>query len=104
VVWSSTFVALTKVLHHRDQLPFGPHADAVRAQGVEDSESQRRGKFEILKSEADGTGALADHADVRRCSEELEEARARVLIFVEAQRQRIVRQLRNNESDDGAQK
>jgi exonuclease VII small subunit len=56
-----------------------------------------------LHCKADRGGALADHADVRRCGEELEQARARVLIVVEAQRQKIVVQLRNNESDDGAQ-
>jgi hypothetical protein len=85
-----------KVLHHRDHLPFGPHSDAVGWQeGVEDLESQRRGKLEILHGEADGTGALADHGDVRRCGKELEEARARVLEDAEAQRQWIVAQLRN---------
>ena len=67
-----------------DQLPFRPHSDAVgREEGVEDLERQRRGQFEVLKREADGTGALADHADVRRCSEEFEKARARVLEFAE---------------------
>jgi hypothetical protein len=94
---------LVKVLHSGDQLPFGPHSDAVWHESVDDLESQWRGKFEVLHCEADGGGALADHADVRRCSEELEEARARVLLFAEAQRQRIPVQLRNTESDsDGA--
>jgi hypothetical protein len=89
-----------KVLDCCDQLPFGPHSDLVWwEERVEDLKSQRRGQFEILQREADRGGALADHADVRRCGEELEQARARVLIVVEAQRQRIVEQLRKNESD-----
>jgi hypothetical protein len=92
-----------KVLDLCDQLPFGPHSDVVgREESVEDLESQWRGKLEILKCKAHGTGALADHADVRRRGEELGEARARVLREVKAQRQRIVAQLSNRESDDWA--
>jgi hypothetical protein len=91
-----------KVLHSGDQLPFGPHSDAVWKEGVEDLESGERGEVEVLQRIADGAGAVADHADVRRCSEELEKARARVLRPLEAQRQRIAPQLRNNESDGGA--
>jgi hypothetical protein len=86
-----------KVLHSGDQLPFGPHADAVGwEESVEDLESHECGEMEVLQCIADGGGALADHADVRRCSEELEEARARFLVFAEAQRQRIEVQLRNS--------
>jgi hypothetical protein len=95
---SSTFVALVKVLHHRDQLPFGPHSDFVRAERVDDFESQRGGQFEVLHGEADGGGAFADHADVRRHGEELGESRARVLVIFKAQRQRIDFQLRKSES------
>jgi hypothetical protein len=92
------------MLDGRDQLPFGPHADAVWwEKSVEDLECQWRGQFEVLHCEADGGGAIADHADVRRHGEELEKTRARVLVNAETQRQRIVVQLRNNESDsDGA--
>jgi hypothetical protein len=93
---------LAKVLHGGDQLPFGPHSDAVGwEERVEDLESQRGGKIKVLHCEADGGGALADHANVCRCGEELEKARARVLIFAEAQRRRIVVQLRNT-SETGA--
>jgi hypothetical protein len=91
-----------KVLHHRDQLPFGPHADAVGwEERVEDLERDKGGEVELLQCDADGGGALADHGDVRRCGEELEEARTRVLIFVEAQRQMIVEQLRNSSQTAG---
>jgi uncharacterized protein YqcC (DUF446 family) len=100
---SSTFVALVKVLHHRDQLPFGPHSDAVGEESVENLESDKSGEMEVLQCIADGGGALADHADVRRCGEELEEARARVAV-VEAQRQRIVRQLRKKSQTAGHRK
>jgi hypothetical protein len=92
-----------KVLDCCDQLPFGPHSDVVRAESVEDFESQRCGKFEVLHCETDSDGALADHVDVRRYREELEEMRARVLHDAEAQRQRILVQLRNYESDGCAQ-
>jgi hypothetical protein len=91
-----------KVLHSGDQLPFGPHSDAVWKESVEDLESDECGEVEVLQCIADGAGAVADHADVRRCGEELDEARARVLRPLEAQRERIVPQLRNSESDGGA--
>jgi hypothetical protein len=95
---------LVKVLDCCDQLPFGPHSDVVGwEKSVEDLECQWGGKFEILHRKANGSGAITDHADVRRCGKELEEARARVLVVAEAQRQRIVPQLRNNESDGWAQ-
>jgi hypothetical protein len=100
---SSTFVALMKVLHGGDQLPFRPHSDAVGwEESVEDLERDKGGEMEVLQCNADGGGALADHADVCRCGEEFEEARASVLLCVEAQRQRIVPQLRNSESDGWA--
>jgi hypothetical protein len=92
-----------EVLHHRDQLPFGPHSDAVWAVGVDDFERQWRRKFEVLHCKADRGGAITDHADVRRCREELEKARARILGQAKAHRQRIVAQLRNSESDGWAQ-
>jgi hypothetical protein len=83
-----------KVLDRRDQLPFGPHSDAVGwEKSVEDLERQRRGQFEVLQREANGTGALSDHADVRRCGDDLNEARARVFVPFEGQRQRILVQL-----------
>jgi uncharacterized protein YfaQ (DUF2300 family) len=92
-----------KVLHSGDQLPFGPHSDAVGwEERVEDLERDERGEVEVLQCIADGGSALADHADVCSCGEEFEEARARVLPFAEAQRQRIVEQLRNSESDGWA--
>jgi hypothetical protein len=94
---SSTFVTLMKVLDCCDQLPFGPHADAVWAVGVDDFESQRRRQFEVLHRKADGGGALADHADMRRRGEELEETRARILEVFKDQRQRIAVELRTSE-------
>ena len=69
---------------------------------VDDRESQKRGQFKALQADADLGGAFPDHADVRRCGEELSEARARILTVAEAQRQRIAVQLRNSESDGGA--
>jgi hypothetical protein len=96
-------VALVKVFDRCDQLPFGPHADVVGwEESVEDLESERRGQFELLHRKANGGGAFADHGDVRRHGEELEEARARVLVFGEAQRPWIVLQLKNSESDSWA--
>jgi hypothetical protein len=93
-----------KVLHGGDQLPFGPHSDVVGwEKSVEDLESEWRGKLEILHGEADRRGALANHADVRRGSKQLEEARARILVEFKAQRQRIVPHLTNSESDSWAQ-
>jgi hypothetical protein len=91
----SICTTLMKMLHGGDQLPFGPHSDGIWAVGIDNLESQRRGKLEILKSDADGRGALADHADVGCRGEDVEEARASALIFTEAQWQRIVVQLRN---------
>jgi hypothetical protein len=89
-----------KVLHSGDQLPLGPHSDAVGwEESVEDFERDKGGEKEVLQRIADGGGTLADHADVRRCDEELEETRARVLKAAVAQRQRILFQLRNSESD-----
>jgi hypothetical protein len=86
---------IVEMLDGRDQLPFGPHADAVWwEKSVEDLECQWRGQFEVLHCETDGGGALADHADVRRHGEELGKARARIL-EAEELRQTIVRQLRN---------
>jgi hypothetical protein len=96
-------LTLMKVLHRRDQLPFRPHADAVGEESVEDLERDKGGEVEVLQCIADGGGAIADHADVCRRGEELKKARARVLVVVEAQRQRIVPQLRNTESDGWAQ-
>jgi hypothetical protein len=88
-------LTLVKVFDCCDQLPFGPHSDAVRAERVDDFESQRSGQFEVLHCEADGGGALTDHADVRGCSEQFKEATARILREAKGQRQRIVPQLRN---------
>jgi galactitol-specific phosphotransferase system IIB component len=84
-----------KVLDDCDQLPFGPHSDAVWwEESVEDFERQWRWKLEVLQCEADVGGALTNHADVRCCEEELEHTRASVLAVDEAQRQRILVQLR----------
>jgi hypothetical protein len=92
------------VLHHRDQLPFGPHSDGVWTESVDDFERQRRRKIKVLHCEADRGGAFTDHADVRCCEEELGEVRARILPVGEAQRQRIAFQLRQKqESDSWAQ-
>jgi hypothetical protein len=93
-----------KVLHRCDQLPFGPHSDAVWAVGIDDLERQWRWKFEVLHCEADRRGALTDHADVRRCGEEFKEARASVLAVAEAQRQMIAVQLRRNSESDGCRR
>jgi hypothetical protein len=98
-------LTLVKVFDSCDQLPLGPHADVVgREKGVDDFQSQWRGKFEVLHGKANRGGALTNHADVCRCGEEVEEARARVLHDAEAQRQRIVVQLRNRESTVGHRK
>jgi hypothetical protein len=94
--WSSstTFVALMKVLHHCDQLPFGPHSDVVWwEKSIENLESQRSGKFEILHCKANRGGTLSDHANVSRHGKELEKARSCVFDSAKAQRQRIVVQL-----------
>jgi hypothetical protein len=74
-----------KVLHSGDQLPFRPHADAVGwKESVEDLERHKGGEMEVLQCIADGGGSLTDHADVCRCGEELEKARARVRQETEA--------------------
>jgi hypothetical protein len=97
-------MTLVKVLHHRDQLPLCPHSDAVGwEKGVKDLERDKGREVEVLQCDADGGGALSDNADVRRCGEELEQARTRVLAEAEAQRQRIAIQLRNSVSDGWAQ-
>jgi hypothetical protein len=93
-----------------DQLPFGPHSDAIGwEERVENLESQRRGQFEIsvLHCEADGGGAIADHADADadvRCGgdgDEFGKARARVFgprgSGEQRCRQRIAVQLRKNQ-------
>jgi hypothetical protein len=51
----------------RDQLPLGPHANRVFVHRlVDDLECHKRGQFEILQTDADLGGALANHADMRR--------------------------------------
>jgi hypothetical protein len=70
--------SLAEVLHGRDQLPLGPHANRVLVHRlVDDLERHKRGQFEILEGDADLGGALADHADVRRGGEDfVDSARA----------------------------
>jgi hypothetical protein len=88
-----------KVFDCCDQLPFGPHSDVVGwEESVENLESQRGGKLEILHGKADGGGAITNHADVSRYREELGESRTCILKELE-ERQRIVVQLGNSESD-----
>jgi hypothetical protein len=62
---------ISEMFHGRDQLPLGPHANLVLVHRlVDDRERHKRGQFEILEGDADLGGALADHADVRRCGDD----------------------------------
>jgi hypothetical protein len=83
-----------KVFDRGDQLPFGPHADVVLAHiSVNDLERHKRWQLEILQTDADSGGALTNHADVCRRSEELAQASTHILKVGKLQRQRIVMQL-----------
>jgi hypothetical protein len=55
------------MFHGGDQLPLGPHANRVLVHRfVDDLKCYKRGKAEILQTDADLCGALSDEADVRR--------------------------------------
>ena len=58
--------SLAEVFHGSDQFPLGPHANRVLEHRlVDDLERHKRGKFEILQTDADLGGTLSDEADVR---------------------------------------
>jgi hypothetical protein len=59
------------MFHGRDQLPLGPHANRVLVhRRVDDLECHKRRQLEILQTDADLGGTLADRADVRRGSDD----------------------------------
>jgi hypothetical protein len=63
-----------KVLDCRDELPLGPQANVVVANGIDDLHCDQRRQLQVLQGDADGGCAAADHAEVRRDREDLAQA------------------------------